>query len=192
MARFVDPDAVPPVSRCVKRAVNIRRCVRPVSRSACSIDRSVEYARTRRLDAAGEEHNEERRLLEHADAHLRAPLVAALSTGCRVGEMLSLQSSQIDTTTRTRPAGFSFPATKTKSGEMRMIPIGDRLRAELNIRRHAVDGTRRVTMRAQDCVFPLPSRALWQTGRKRIRTRFAQSNFRGRTIGPETALRKSR
>ena len=41
---------------------------------------------------------------------------------------------------RTKPGWLLLPATKTKSGEMRMIPIGDRLRAELSMRRHAVDG----------------------------------------------------
>ncbi len=101
------------------------------------IDRSIEYARTRRLDAAGEEHNEEQRLLDHADAYLRAVLVAALSTGCRIGEVLSLQWSQIRHDEKNEARWLLLPATKTKSGEMRMIPIGDRLRAELSMRRHA-------------------------------------------------------
>jgi len=104
------------------------------------IDRACEYARTRRLDAAGEEQNEERRLLDHADPHLRAVLVAALSTGCRIGEILSLQWSQIRRDGKGEARWLLLPATKTKTGQPRVIPIGDRLRAELSMRQHAPDG----------------------------------------------------
>lgn len=103
------------------------------------LESSVEGARTRRLDAVGEQ-NEERRLLEHADPHVRAVLVAALSTGCRVGEILSLQWSQIRRDAKGEPRWFELPAAKTKTDEARVIPIGDRLRAELSMRRHAPDG----------------------------------------------------
>ena len=44
------------------------------------IDGTVDHARTRRLDAEGDE-NEERRLLAHADPHLRAVLTAATHDG---------------------------------------------------------------------------------------------------------------
>jgi integrase len=104
------------------------------------LNRSIEDARTRRLDAAGDE-NEERRLLAHADPHLRAVLVAALSTGCRIGEVLSLQWSQIRRDAQGEPRWIVLPAAKTKTAEARTIPIGDRLRAELSMRQHAPDGT---------------------------------------------------
>jgi integrase len=103
------------------------------------LDRSVEHARTRRLDAVGE-RNEERRLLDHADPHLRAVLVAALSTGCRIGEILSLQWCQIRRDEKGKPRWVVLPATKTKTGEARVVPVGDRLRAELSMRQHAPDG----------------------------------------------------
>lgn len=51
---------------------------------------SAETPRTRRLEPGDEE-----RLLKHAGPHLRALIVAALSTGCRIGELLSLQWHQI-------------------------------------------------------------------------------------------------
>lgn len=103
------------------------------------LDRSVEDHRTRRLDAAGEQ-NEERRLLDHADPHLRAVLVPALSTGCRFGEVLSLQWAQIRRDEKSEARWIILPAAKTKTGEARVIPVGDRLRPELSMRRHGPDG----------------------------------------------------
>lgn len=105
--------------------------------SMIRLEPSVEGARTRRLDAA---LDEERRLLEHADPHLRAVLVAKFSTGCRIGEILSLQWSQIRRDAKGEPRWFELPAGKTKTDEARVIPIGDRLRAELSMLRHAPDG----------------------------------------------------
>jgi integrase len=104
------------------------------------IDRTIEHARTRRLDAEGEE-NEERRLLAHADPHLRAVLIAALTTGCRIGEILSLQWSQIRRDDAGEARWLVLPAPKTKTAETRVIPIGADLRAVLSLRRHAPDGT---------------------------------------------------
>jgi integrase len=103
------------------------------------IDRTIEHARTRRLDAEGEE-NEERRILAHADPHLRAVLTAALTTGCRIGEILSLQWSQIRRDEAGEARWLVLPAAKTKTGETRVIPIGSDLRAVLSLRRHAPDG----------------------------------------------------
>lgn len=99
------------------------------------LETGVEGARTRRLapdEATG--------LLASADAHLRAILVAALSTGCRIGELLSLQWSQIRLDARGEPRWIDLLAVKTKTNETRTIPIGPRLRAELAMRRHAPDG----------------------------------------------------
>lgn len=108
--------------------------------SVVKIDRTVEQARTRRLDAAGGEANEARRLLAHADAPLRALLVTLWTTGCRVGELLSLQWGQIRRDEQGEARWLVLPGTKTKTAETRVIPIGGRLRAELSMRRHAVDG----------------------------------------------------
>ena len=45
-----------------------------------------ERPRSRRL-----EEDEEQRLLDHADSHLRALIIAALETACRKGELLELR-----------------------------------------------------------------------------------------------------
>ena len=66
------------------------------------LDHRAENERTRRLQPGEPGRNgepdklgEEARLLRDASPHLRALIVAALSTGCRLGELLSLQWSQI-------------------------------------------------------------------------------------------------
>jgi integrase len=99
------------------------------------LETSVEGARTRRLEA-----NTAPVLLQHADAHLRALLVAALTTGCRIGELLSLQWSQVRPDEQGAPRYLVLTAAKTKTAEARVIPISLRLRAELEMRRHAPDG----------------------------------------------------
>ena len=99
------------------------------------LETSVEGARTRRLEAGNQTA-----LLQHADPHLRALLVAALTTGCRIGELLSLQWAQIRRDEKDEARWMVLPATKTKTAEARVIPIGPRLRAELEMRRHASDG----------------------------------------------------
>ena len=55
-----------------------------------TLDHRAETERTRRLQP-----RERTRLLQHAHPHLQALIIAALSTGCRRGELLSLQWSQI-------------------------------------------------------------------------------------------------
>jgi integrase len=94
------------------------------------LDTRVEHERTRRL-APGEED----RLLAHATPHLRAVVTAALSTGCRIGELLSLQWSQVRLDAAGSPRYFELTASKTKTGEARLIPISSRLRAVLDMRR---------------------------------------------------------
>ncbi len=100
------------------------------------LETSVEGARTQRLSGVAEEH----RLLAHADPFLRAVLVAALSTGCRIGEILSLQWSQIRRDDAGEARWIVLPAAKTKTAEARVIPVGSRLRAELSLRQHGPDG----------------------------------------------------
>ena len=97
----------------------------------------VEDARTRRLTG----RDEQRRILDNADLHLRAVLMAALSTGCRIGELLSLQWAQVRRDDAGEARWLVLPAAKTKTGESRVIPIGADLRAVLSLRRHALDGT---------------------------------------------------
>ena len=111
------------------------------------LESSVEGARTRRLEASVTLPNgkvregEEVRLLKHSAPHLRALIVAALSTGCRLGELLSLQWSQIQRDETDQARRIVLPASKTKTAESRVIPISSNLRAVLDIRRHAPDGS---------------------------------------------------
>ncbi len=103
--------------------------------SVIKLEMSAEQPRTRRLKPGDEE-----RLLAHANPLLRSLIVAALSTGCRVGELLSLQWYQIRYDEQDRPRWIDLPAAKTKTGCNRALPIGQRLAAELAMRRCAPDG----------------------------------------------------
>lgn len=108
---------------------------------------AAESARNRRLDPTVTlpdgtvRPGEEARLLAKAEPHLRALIVAALSTGCRVGELLSLQWAQIRNDEKGEARWLDIRAEKAKTATGRTIPIGPRLRAELSMRRHAPDGT---------------------------------------------------
>jgi integrase len=89
------------------------------------LNQSAERARARRFVG-----DEETRLLAAAGPHLQALILAALETGCRRGELLTLQWGQVDL-----EAGTVFlPAAKTKTAEDRTIPITARLRAVLDMR----------------------------------------------------------
>jgi integrase len=94
--------------------------------SALKMDR--ETGRSRRL-----EDGEGERLLAACGPHLRALVEAALETGCRMGELLSLQVWQIRNGGK-RPELF-LPATKTKTAEGRTVPLSSRMRAVLEMRR---------------------------------------------------------
>ena len=100
------------------------------------LESRAETPRHRRL-----EPGEEARLLEHAGDHLRALIVALLSTGCRVGELLDLQWKQIRRDEEGKPKWIMLPATTTKTYRLRALPTGNRLSAELEMRQHAPDGT---------------------------------------------------
>jgi integrase len=110
------------------------------------MEASVEGPRTRCLEPSvtrpdgSVTEGEEARLLKHAGAHLRAVIVAALSTGCRLGELLSLQWSQIRRDDKGEARWIVLSAAKTKTAQARVIPIGPRLRAELVMRIHGPDG----------------------------------------------------
>jgi integrase len=103
--------------------------------SVVKLEMNAEAPRTRRLEPGDEE-----RLLAHAGPHLRALIVAALSTGCRVGELLSLQWHQIRYDEQGQARWIVLPAAKTKTNAVRVLPIGPRLACELTMRRHAPDG----------------------------------------------------
>lgn len=97
----------------------------------CSCPRRMGSHRRRRL-----ERNEEERLLATASPHLFALIVAALETGCRVGELLSLQWHQVRWTENV----LLLPAGKTKTAEARDVPMTSRLRTVLEMHRHILDG----------------------------------------------------
>jgi integrase len=103
--------------------------------SVVKLETAAESSRTRRLEPGDEEP-----LLKHASPHLRAMIVAALSTGCRVGELLSLQWQQIRYDEHGTPRWIVVPAAKTKTNTARVLQIVPRLSAELAMRRHASDG----------------------------------------------------
>ena len=75
-----------------------------------------------------------------AGPHLRALIVAALTTGCRVGELLSLQWSQIRRDDKDEARWIVLSAAKTKTSETRVIPTSANLRTVFELRRHAPDG----------------------------------------------------
>lgn len=81
-----------------------------------------EEARTRRLQG-----DEEERLMLAANG-LRPLIVGALETGMRLGELLSLQWSQVG-------VDLFLPAGKTKAKKPRRVPISTALRAVLDARR---------------------------------------------------------
>ena len=82
-----------------------------------------EEARTRRLQG-----DEEERLLLAANG-IRDLVVAALETGMRLGELLSLQWHQVGT-------DLFLPAGKTKAKKPRRVPISTALRRLLDARRN--------------------------------------------------------
>jgi len=63
----------------------------------------------------------------------------ALETGCRQGELLSLQWGQVR---GDPPSTLFLPAAKTKTGRGRSIPVSTRLHAILEMRRNGPGGQR--------------------------------------------------
>lgn len=89
-----------------------------------------EKARSRRLQ--GDEGD---RLLAACGPYLRLVVEAALETGCRRGELLSMQWHQV--TLGSRPEVW-LPEGKTKTAVARRVPISARLKALLEMRRTAL------------------------------------------------------
>ena len=114
--------------------------------SVVKMEAGVEGARTRRLEPSmtlsdgSVREGDEARLLKHSRPHLRGLIVAALSTGARLGELLSLQWSQIRRDESGAARWIELPATKTKTGEARVVPVAPRLRAVLELLRQGPDG----------------------------------------------------
>ena len=73
-----------------------------------------ELPRSRRLESG-----EEASLLAQTGSHLYGVVIAAIETGLRIGEVLSLQWTQV----RTNPAEIFIPAQKAKQKKDRRIPI---------------------------------------------------------------------
>jgi integrase len=89
------------------------------------ISKAAETKRTRMLS-----FDEEARLLAVCDGpreHLRPLVIAALDTGCRKGELLSLTWSDIDLASRT----IRIRAMTTKRLSERSVPISQRFAVEL-------------------------------------------------------------
>ncbi len=86
----------------------------------------AEQARSRRL-----QEGEAERLLRACAPPLRALVEGALETGCRLGELLSLQVHQVQFEPR---AEIWLPAGKTKTGKARRVPMSSRLRTLLELR----------------------------------------------------------
>lgn len=97
------------------------------------IARGPEAKRSRRLHPG-----EADRLLAVCGDHLRAIVTAALETGCRRGELLTLQWANVRLD-GPRPA-IILTAAKTKTRTLREIPISSRLRAILDMRKTGADG----------------------------------------------------
>ena len=94
------------------------------------LDAHAERERTRRLQPG-----ERERRLAHATPYLQALITAALSTGCRRGELLSLQWSQLQRDEQGDTQVIVLPASKTKTHDLRVIPVSSDLRAVLEMRR---------------------------------------------------------
>jgi Phage integrase family. len=85
------------------------------------------------------EAGEERRLLAVAGPELQRLIIGALDSGCRRGELLSLQWRDVDLTTKKE---IRIRAENAKTCKSRDIPISARLAAVLEMSR---DGLFRTT-----------------------------------------------
>jgi integrase len=112
------------------------------SRSWFSVDSDVRRENTRSANRhrrlapdVFDEHgnlrtlSEEQRLLRAAPARLQRLIIAALETCCRAGELIQLQWRHVS------GDWLQMPASLTKPGEWREIPISSRLRAVLEMAR---------------------------------------------------------
>ena len=82
----------------------------------------------------------------HADPHLRAVIVAALSTGCRLGELLSLSGSKFSATRKATRAGSSCRPHRRR---LNKAPRDSDRASAPGGARHAARRARRQTVGAQ-------------------------------------------
>jgi integrase len=92
---------------------------------------AAETPRDRRLDEGDEE-----KLIAAAGPRTQAIIIAALETGCRIGELLSLQWGQV----RWTEGYILLNAAKTKTNEARSVPMTSRMRGVLEMRRTDISG----------------------------------------------------
>jgi integrase len=97
------------------------------------IHKQREFERERRLEPGEEERL---RALTKDDWLWRLRLVAALETGCRIGEILSVQFKQL----RWDLNELHLSNRTTKGLRTRYVPLSQELRAMLDLRRHDPDG----------------------------------------------------
>jgi integrase len=97
---------------------------------AVTLDKEI--PRERRFQNEDDEH----KLLDNADPHLRAVIVALLDTACRLGEILSLQWKDVNLERRE----LTIQAVKAKTRTSRILPISSRLLSALEMRRIGPDG----------------------------------------------------
>ena len=79
---------------------------------------------------------EERRLLAVATPWLQRLIIAAVETGCRRGELLSLQWTDVSLQANT----ITIRAEKAKDGDRRVLPVSQRLKGVLEMVRHDPEG----------------------------------------------------
>lgn len=109
-------------------------------RPAVRLDHEAEEPRSRRL-----KHGEEARLLAAAvNDHIKHLVIAALDTGAREGELLSLQWSQVSVICGSCRSAVEcphvkksiyLPPSKTKTRKGRTLPVSQRLLSVLEMRR---------------------------------------------------------
>jgi integrase len=105
--------------------------------TVAAVKLSREEPRSRRLQAGEEERlrtactpgRDRRGQKWRGNPDLRDLIVAALETGCRLGELLSLQWAQVR-------GDLFLPAGKTKAKKPRRVPVSSVLRAVLEARRN--------------------------------------------------------
>lgn len=116
---------------CVREGLTEHSPFKRAGYSVIALNTKAEAGRSRRLSP-----DEEARLLAVAAPHLRLFLIGLLETGCRPGELLSLQFADVDF-----DAGLiRLRADRTKTNEARLVPMTARLRAVLEMRRTDPDG----------------------------------------------------
>jgi integrase len=82
------------------------------------------------------QEDDEQKLLDACDPHLRGVVIALLDTACRVGEVLSLQWKDVNLERRE----LLIEAFKAKTRTARIVPISTRLKGVLEMRRHGPTG----------------------------------------------------